>query len=217
MALEQEELVITSGADIFATFPQVSMNDHITAIFGTSALAPTVARCTPVGFNATTGFYGVWAAPAPTVITVDVDGTIVVDGVATASIDVSADTAEIVAGKLLAIGVEATVTEATDVFTVTLDGAVQVANVPVVTAAGNTVVDGTSTYGLSTIVGFMWPDEKLLSATEQVHAEVFVSGRIAYEYIEDTVDAGDVTALVAELKTNALSRGIVVEGLPNIH
>jgi hypothetical protein len=219
MALEQTELATYSADDIFAVFPQVSMNDHVTSIFGASAGAETLARCAPVGFNSTTGYYGAWVAPVPTVLHIEADGAITVDGTATAAVDVSADTPAIVEAKLLAIGVQSTVTEDTDVFTVTLDGATQVAIVPTVTVAGvgNTVTAGTSTYGLSTIVGFVWPDEIDLNATLQVQGEVMVKGRIAYSYIEDTVAAGDVTALQTELKNNAMSRGLIIEGLPNIH
>ena len=83
--------------------------------------------------------------------------------------------------------------------------------------AAKTVTAGTATYGLHTIRGFVWPDEFTLDATNQVHGEVMVEGRIPYAPIAATVAAGDVTALQAELKSTMLGRSIIVEDLPNIH
>ena len=231
MALEQEELVTRSGSNIFADFPQVSMNDHITAIFGASAGAETLVRCAPVGYNDTTGFYGAWIAPDPATLVVDLTSatagtfTVTADGVVTGNIAFDA-TAAAVEAALLAVGYVVSVTLATQVYTIVFDAAPQVAVVPVLTGDVTSITGGTptatpaagtSTYGLSTIVGFVWPDEVSLSATLQVHGEVMIKGRIAYSYIEAAVDAGDVTSLATELKNNALSRGLIVEDLPNIH
>lgn len=219
MALDQKELVTSSAANVFAVYPQVSMNDQITGIFGTSTGAEELDYCTPVGYNESTGYYGAWVAPDPTVIHVEADGAITINGTATAAVDVDADTPAIVKGKLLAIGIQASVTEDTDVFTITLDGDAQISVIPTVTVAGegNTVTDGTSTYGLHNIRGFVWPETVQLSATKQVQGQIMVSGRIPLRYITDTVDAGDVAALTAELKANALDRGLIIEDLVNAH
>jgi hypothetical protein len=236
MATKQVELAQYSGSDIFAKFPQVSMNDHITAIFGASAGAEVLGRCTPVGFNKTTGFYGKWMAPAPASIVIDTDDAdggvfvITVDGVSSGNIAWNA-TAESIRTTLLGMGYVATVTKVNEIYTITFDAETQVVKVPVltgtvtgltkaggaVTAEAATVTAGTSSYGLHTVVGFVWPDEITLDATLQVQGEVMVSGRISYTYIVVNVASGDVDALKAELKNNALARDIVVEDLANIH
>lgn len=232
MATKQTPLVLASGSDIFAKFERVSMNDHITAIFGASAGAETLARCTPVGYNDSTGFYGAWVAADPTVLEVDTGGatggtfTITVDGITTATIAFDA-TEEATEAALMAIGIVATVALAAGVYTVTFGADTQVAVVPTVTGdvssltggtgEAATPTAGTSTYGTSKILGFIWPDEVGLDASLQVHGEVMVKGRISYTYIEPTVDSGDVAALQVALKSTALGRGIIVEDLANIH
>lgn len=233
MALSQPELATYSGSDIFADYEQVSMHERIVAVFGTSAGAETLSRCEPVGYNSTTGYYGMWVAPDPASIEIDTDGatggtwSMTVDGTTTGNLAYNA-TAAVVEATLLGMGYVATVALATGVYTITFDADAQVITVPVLTgdvtsltgAGGSeaaTVTAGTSTYGLNTIVGFVWPDEITLSATEQVQGTVMTAGRISYTYISPTVAAGDVTALAAELKANALSRGIIVEDLVNIH
>lgn len=233
MALEQKELVQTSGSDIFPVFEKVSMNDHITAIFAASAGAETLSRTAPVGYNDATGYYGAWVAPDPTTILLDggfTGGTfgLTVDGIVIANTVLAWDaTAALVAATILsATGVVATVVLAAGEYTITFDADTQVANLPTVDAditqltggtAAKTVTAGTSTFGLHTIRGFVWPDEVVLSATLQVHGEVMVEGRIPYASIAATVDAGDVTALAAALKSTMLGRSIIVEDLPNIH
>lgn len=236
MALEQKELVQTSSGDVFATYPQVSMNDQITAVFGTSAGAETLTYCNPVGYNESTGYYGAWVAPDPTVLEVDTDGAtggtwgITIDGIVIANTVFAYNaTAALVATTIKAeTGVEATVALDTGVYTITFDADAQVATLPTVsgdvtqlTGAGGseaaTATAGTATYGLNLIRGFVWPEEITLDATNQVQGQVMISGRIPLRYITDTVDAGDVAALEAELKRNALDRGIIVEDLVNIH
>lgn len=233
MALEKPELVQTSGSDIFAEYKKVSMHERIVAVFGTDAGASTLATCTPVGFNSTTEYYGAWVAPDPASIEIDTDGAtggtwaMTVDGQSSGNLAFNA-TAASVAAVLLGLGYDATVELAAGVYTVTFDAAPQVAEVPVLTgdvasltgAGGGeaaTVTAGASTYGLSTVVGFLWPDPVTLSATEQVQTVIFSQGRISWEDIEGTVEVADQAALATELKANALSRGIIVEDLVNIH
>lgn len=231
MATKQVELVQTSGSDIFASFERVSMNDHITAIFGASAGAETLARCAPVGFNDATGFYGAWVAPDPTVLVVTLTSssagtfTITVNGVTTGTIAFNA-TEGAVESALLAIGVVASDSLAAAVHTISFDAPTQLAALPTVSGTVSSITGGTPTavatvgtasYGLDLIRGFVWPDEVVLDASLQVHGEVMVEGRISYTYIEATVDSGDVAALAAALKSTMLGRGIIVEDLPNIH
>ena len=85
------------------------------------------------------------------------------------------------------------------------------------TAPTATVDAGASTYGLSSVLGFVWPDPVTLSATKEVQGVIMIKGRIALSDITATVASGDVAALTAELKANALARGIIVEDLANIH
>jgi hypothetical protein len=235
MALEQKDLVEYTSADIFAEYPQVSMHERIVAEFGTAAGADLLARCTPVGFNSTTGYYGEWLAADPTILTVDIDGStggtwgLTVDGIVIANTVFAHNaTAALVEATILAsTGIVASVDLTAGVYTITFDAPAQVS--AIVVAAGDvtqltggttpTAVEtaGTSTYGLSTIVGFVWPDEIQLSATLTVQDVIMTQGRISYTYISPTVAVGDVTALAAELKANAMSRGIIVEDLPQIH
>ena len=90
MALEQKELITTSGSSIFAAFERVSMNDHITATFAASAGAETLERCSPVVYNDATGYYGAWIAPDPTTILLDGEFTggtfgLTIDGIVIAN------------------------------------------------------------------------------------------------------------------------------------
>lgn len=233
MALTQKELVTTSASNIFAVHKKVSMHERLVAVFGTSAGAETLETCTPVGFNSTTGYYGAWVAPDPASIEIDTGGAtggtwfITVDGTSTGTLAYNA-TAAVVEATLLGMGYDATVELAAGVYTITFDAAPQVTIVPVLTGdvasltggtgEAATVTAGSSTYGLNTVVGFVWPDEIVLSATEQVQGTIFVSGRISYaDDIKDTVAVADQAALESELKANALSRGIIVEDLVNVH
>jgi hypothetical protein len=232
MALEQPELVTNSAADIFAVYKKVSMHERLVGVFGTSVGAETLETTSPVGFNSATEYYGAWVAPDPASIEVDTGGAtggtwvMTVDGLTTGTFAYNA-TAAVVAQRLLGLGYDATVALATGVYTITFDAAPQVSVVPVLTGSvasltggsgeAVTVDAGASTFGLSSIVGFVWPDEVTLSATEQVNGVIFIAGRISYTDIVATVAVGDVDALAAELKANALSRGIIVEDLVNIH
>lgn len=232
MALSQPELAEYSGSDIFADFEQVSLHERIVAIFGTDASASTLSRCTPVGFNSTTGYYGAWIAPDAASIEIDTGGAtggtwfITVNGTSTGTLAYNA-TAAVVTATLLGMGYVATVDLTTGVYTITFDAQTQIANVPTLTGdvasltggsgEAATVTAGTSTYGLNKIIGFVWPDEIVLNATTQVQGTIMTEGRIAYSYISATVDSGDVAALATELKSEALARGIIVEGLANIH
>lgn len=217
MAIQDTKTIPNESADdIFAVHKNVTMDQQKIWLFGAVAADETVPTAYPLGFNESTGNAGKWMAPDPTVVTVSVDGTIVVNGVATASIDVSADTPDIVQAKLRAIGIESTVTEATDVFTVTLDGDEQVSTVPTVTATSNVVVDGTSTYGLHNIKGIVWPEPIDLKAAGEVNGVAMVYGKVQYAEMAAVVDSGDLTALEAACKSELLPRGLVVEELTQV-
>ena len=231
MALEQKELVQTSAANVFAVYPQVSMNDQITGIFGTSAGAEELDYCTPVGYNESTGYYGAWVAPDPTVLVVTLTSaasgnwTVTANGVTTANIAYNATAAAVVEAIRL-IGHDVTVSKEEAVYTITFGDEADITTLPTVsgTVSGITggsptavATAGTATYGLHNIRGFVWPETVQLSATKQVQGQIMVSGRIPLRYITDTVDAGDVAALTAELKANALDRGLIIEDLVNAH
>jgi hypothetical protein len=231
MALEQKELMTETTGDQFSVYKKVSMHERITAVFGTSAGAETLATCSPVGYNSSTGWYGAWVAPDAASIVIDLTGatagswSMTVDGVATGSLAWNV-TAESVRTTLLGMGYVASVELAASVYTIVFDANAQIIEVPVLT--GNvgaitggtptaTVTAGSSSFGLDRIVGFVWPEEITLSATEQVNGVIMTQGRIAYSEIAATVDPGDVTDLDAALKSETLSRGIIVEDLVNIH
>ena len=231
MALEQKELVTTSAANVFAVYPQVSMNDQITGIFGTSAGAEELDYCAPVGYNESTGYYGAWVAPDPTVLVVTLtdassgNWTVTANGVTTANIAYNA-TAAAVTEAIRLIGHGVTVVKAAAVYTITFGSEADIYTLPTVsgTVSGITggsptavATAGTATYGLHNIRGFVWPETVQLSATKQVQGQIMISGRIPLRYITDTVDAGDVAALTAELKANAMDRGLIIEDLVNAH
>ncbi len=216
MSLKTDALASTPEADAFADHKKVEMTQQKTFMFDAVSADETLPTCMPVGFNETTGNAAKWMAPDPTVVTVDADGTVVVNGVATASIDVSADTPAIVQAKLRAIGVEAVVTEATDVFTITLSGEDQVSVVPTVTAAGNAVVDGTSTFGTHKIKGIVWPEPIDLDDTDEVQKVCMVYGNVDYTELEAVVASGDVAALKAACREDLLPRGLNVQNLSQV-
>lgn len=232
MATQIPEYKSNSATDIFANYKKVSMHERSVAVFGTSAGAETLATCTPVGFNASTGYYGAWVAPDPASVVIDIDGStggnwyITVGGISTGNFAHNA-TAALVKATLLGMGYDASVKLAAGVYTITFDAPAQLAAVPALagnvaaltggTAPKATVDAGASTYGLSSVLGFVWPDPVTLSATNEVQGVIMIKGRIALSDITATVASGDVAALTAELKANALARGIIVEDLVNIH
>jgi hypothetical protein len=234
MALEKKALVTTSDPNIFAVYRQVSMNDQITAIFGTSAGAEKLNYCTPVGFNGTTQYYGAWMAPAPTKLVVTIDGStggtwgLTYNGVVLANTTFAHnEAAALVKATLASRGINATVVLATGVYTITFDSDVDVSNLPTVsgdvtqltggTTPTATATAGTASYGTHVIRGFVWPETIKLSASVQVQGQVMVAGRIPYRFIAENVKEADLDALKAELKRTPLGRGIIVEDLVNIH
>jgi len=230
MALVPKTLTSTGGS--FPNQSRVSMNDHITAVFGSVAADATLTYCTPAGYNESTGFYGAWVAPDPASVEIDTGGAtggtffITVNGVSTGTqaYNVSAVALTEV---LRAMGYTATVTLDTGVYDVSFNADSEVQTVPTLTGdvasltdgsgEAATVTAGASTYGLSALKGFIWPEEVNVVTTGEVHGEVMTKGRIDYRDIEPTVDSGDVAALETEIKRSALGRGLIVEGLPNIH
>ncbi len=231
MALNQKELVQASSGDVFAARPQVSMNDQITAIFGTSATEDKLTYCTPVGYNESTGFYGEWIAPDPTVLVVTsgTGGTwgLTYNGVVLANTTFAHNaTAALVKATLASRGIDASVELDTGVYTITFDSDKDVAVLPVVagdvtqlTGGSPSAVPtaGTATLGLHVIRGFVWPEEVQLDDTNEVQGKVMVQGRLPYRNIASTQAAGDLAALQVELKRTPLGRGIIVEDLVNIH
>jgi len=235
MALNQTELITESSTEVFPNQAQVSMNDQITAVFGTSAGEETLGYCQAVGYNETTGYYAQWMAPDPTVLEVDTGGAtggtwgLTIDGIAIANSTFANDaSAALVAATILAeTGVDATVALDAGVYTITFDADTQVANLPTVTGdvtqltggtdEAATATAGTASYGTHIIRGFVWPTKITLDDTNQVQGQVMVQGRIPYDAIADNEEAGDLTALQTELKRTPLGRGIIVEDLVNIH
>ena len=230
MALQQKELVTTGGS--FPNPSRVSMNEHITAVFGSVAADETITYCTPVGYNSSTGYYGKWVAPDAASIEVDTGGAtggtffITVNGVTTGDQAYNV-TAAALTEVLRGMGYDATVALAAGVYTIAFDADAEIAAVPTLTGdvssltggsgEAATVTAGASTYGLSSLVGFVWPEEIDLLAAGEVQGDVMTQGRIDFADIESTVDSGDVAALQAEIKRTALGRALIVEGVTNIH
>ena len=195
MAIQPRPDTPTVGSDdAFAVFKKVEMTQQKTWKFAAVAADETLATATPVGFNEATGNAAKWMAPDPTVVVLNEDGVITVDGQSTGTIDVSAATEDTVKAALLALGIVATVSEATDVFTITLDGDAQVTTVPTVSVTGatNTVTDGEG-LGVCMVKG-MWD----------------------FSEMEAVVDAGDVAALTAACQTELLGQCLNVQNLKQV-
>lgn len=219
MAIQPRPDTPTVGSDdAFAVFKKVEMTQQKTWKFAAVAADETLATATPVGFNEATGNAAKWMAPDPTVVVLNEDGVITVDGQSTGTIDVSAATEDTVKAALLALGIVATVSEATDVFTITLDGDAQVTTVPTVSVTGatNTVTDGTSTYGTHKIKGIVWPEPIDLKAAGEVLGVCMVKGMVDFSEMEAVVDAGDVAALTAACQTELLGQCLNVQNLKQV-
>lgn len=212
------ETPVEGSANAFAIYKKVEVDQQKTWVFGAVAADELLPTCTPVGFNEATGNAAKWMAPDPTVIVLNEDGAVTIDGQATGTIDVSAATVATVKGELLALGITATVTEATDVFTITLDGEAQVTTVPTVSATGatNTVTDGTSTFGTHKIKGIVWPEPIQLDDTDEQQGVCMAYGNVDFSELEAVVETADVAALTTACKTELLPRGLNVQNLTQV-
>lgn len=221
MANKTDNLATYGTEPGFAVHKKVVVGPQspIVGIFGTEATSKCLATCTPLGFNESTGQYGEWVAPDPTVVVLNEDGVITVDGQDTGTIDVSAATEATVTAELLALGINASVVEVADVFTVTFDGEAQVNVAPTVTVTGatNTVTAGTSTFGLHRIQGIVYPNVAQLDDADTVQGNVMTDGEVSFDEIEAVIDAGDVAACKAACKSQTLATGLKVHDIPNIH
>ena len=125
MTLQDMEIPSAASANtLFRNHGRINSRYEATVTFGTDAGASELAVLTPCGMNASTGKWGAWVAPDPTVLTITLTGatggtfTITVNGVTTSALAYNASAATVVAA-LLAIGVTATDTLGSSIHTIT--------------------------------------------------------------------------------------------------
>lgn len=236
MAIQANALKTAAAADsIMTPNKRISVKDGQGSVqnvtFGNVTAAPLLAVCYPVGFNKTTGKFAPWSKPAAAKLVVDLTSaasgnwTVTAGGVTTGNIAYNA-TAVVVKAALAAIGYNVTVTLASSVYTITFDAETEVNVVPTVsgTVSGITggsptavATAGTSTNGTHKIVGFVYPNDVQIHATNDVIGVIARKCQIAYAEIAALVASGDVTALETALKDGLFDKGIVVQGLTGVH
>ena len=159
MTLNREPKQNFSTEDILTPNQRIVSENDINVTFAATDSAAVLAVGYPVGYNESTGDHAPWMAPDATVSVITLTGatggtfTITVNSATTGAIAYDA-TAAVVAGALRGIGVTATVTLDTLVYTITFDGEAQVKVLPTVSAnlagitgdvsEGVTVSDGTA-------------------------------------------------------------------------
>lgn len=224
---------VESADDIFAVPKKVEMPQQKIWLFGAVAADETVPTAYPIGFNETTGNAAKWMAPDPTVLVVDLTSStagtwgITVDGIVIANTVLAFDaTAELVAATIKAsLGVIATVELATSVYTITFDAEAQVSNLPTVTGDVTQITGGTptatptagtATLGTHKIKGIVWPEPIDLSDSGEKNGVCMVYGNVDFSEMEAVIASGDVTALKAACREEALPRGLNVQNLTQV-
>ena len=231
MALQDTTIPVNAAANsLLKPHSRINSRYEGTVTFGTDSGASTLSVLNPCGKNDVTDQWGAWVAPDPTIMTVTLTSatagnfTLTVNGVTTGNIAYNASTADVVAA-LAAIGVKATCSLATAVYTVTFTDLKLQAVLPTVSGdvsgiTGGTptavATAGTATNGLHDIRGFVYPEEVTLSATEDTLVVISMSAEIYYDAILATVDSGDEDALKVALKDGLIAKGFQIQGLPNI-
>jgi len=229
MANKSDSMAARSAENIFGKFPKIRSLFQLPFVFDTNAAGPTLGPGYPVGVNSSTGNYGAWMAPDPTVLVVSLVSssagtfTITVNGVVTATIAYDATAAEVEAA-LLTIGYSASVDLTAEVHTVSFDADGQVAVLPTVTGDVTSITGGsptavatagTATLGLDKITGFVWFEDIVLDDTDTVQGVVIIKGELSFDEIEALVDVGDVAACRAACKVIA-QNGLIVRDIGNI-
>ena len=167
MTLNREPKQNFSTEDILTPNQRIVSENDINVTFAATDSAAVLAVGYPVGYNESTGDHAPWMAPDATVSVITLTGatggtfTITVNGATTGAIAYNA-TIAVVAGSLRSIGVTATVTLDTLVYTVTFDNEAQIKVLPTVSAdlsgiTGDvsesvTVADGTAQVASPTIM-----------------------------------------------------------------
>jgi len=232
MATQPHTTPTASADDVFAVHKKVEMLQQKTWKFAQASADATLATCTPVGFNETTGEADVWMAPDPTVLLVDggfTGGTwgLTIDGIVIANTVLAFNaTAALVAATILAsTGIAASVDLTTGAYTVTFDSEQHVTALPTVTCdvtqltggtPAATVTAGTASTGLHKIKGIVWPEPIDVTDAGEVMGVVMVAGNVDYNELVDVVAAGDVAALKTACQETLLPRGLNVQNLTQV-
>jgi len=232
MTLKVDALATTPTADAYAVHKKVEMTQQKTWTFGAVAADKTLATCTPVGFNSSTGDAAEWMAPDPTVLLLDggfTGGTfgLTVNGIVIANTVLAwnASAALVAATIKASTGVIASVDLTAGAYTITFDAETEVTTLPTVDAditqltggtAAKTNTAGTATYGTHNIKGIVWPEPIDLDDTLEVQKVCMVAGNVDFDELEAVVAAGDVTALKAACREELLPRGLNVQNLTQV-
>ncbi len=139
MALDYRSQMNFSTEDILTPNERIVSEKDLNVSFAAVDSAAVLGVGYPVGFNESTLNHAPWMAPDATVAVVTLTGatggsfTITVNGATTVAIAYNAAVA-VVAGALRSIGIDASVTLDTLVYTITFDGEAQVKVLPTVSA-----------------------------------------------------------------------------------
>lgn len=204
------------------------MFDDIADLLALPTVSATLTSITGATGEDTGVTVGTVLVPDPTILTIDIGTasggtfTITIDGVTTTAIAFNAADAALDAAILAATGIVTT----TSSFVVTFGAIPQLLALPIVsgniielTGAGVLIatVAGTATNGQDVIKGFVYPETKTLSATEDTLVVCCVKGELFYDDILATISAGDEAALKVALKADLIAAGYVIQGLPGIN
>lgn len=199
----------------------------------------TLAQLTPLAFSDTLRQWIPWSGKRNEISTITKSGTVsggtytlTVQGETTAAIAYNANAATIQAALLLLGVIDSGDVVVTDVgggatgggSTVLTFGGKFASGVIVVSLDGASLTGGGS-YALaetqagkdqSGVRGFVWPDEVVLDADEEVLGQVMLAGRVHYADI--VLPAGETeSVLKADLQNNARSLGLIIQGLEEVH
>lgn len=170
MVLDRRASVNRAAANtLLSPNEQISAKMNINVSLAAADSAAVLGIGYPMGFNSTTGKHAPWMAPDPTVVVITLTGAtggtfgMTINDLASepTAFDFDISAAELQA-RLLAFGFDTTVVLGTLIYTITFDGAAQLAVLPTVTAdlslitgdlgEGVTVSDGTAQDESSTIM-----------------------------------------------------------------
>ena len=228
MTLNREPKQNFSTEDILTPNQRIVSENDINVTFAAANSAAVLSVGYPVGYNESTGNHAPWMAPDATVSVITLTGatggtfTITVNTATTGAIAYNA-TAAAVAGYLRGIGVTATVTLDTLVYTITFDGEAQVKVLPTVTAnlsgiTGDvtesvTVSDGTAQIASPTVLNIsLGIDVPATGGTFTVTYAGNASAAIAFD-----ASALDIRTAVLAISTGPpASVTVTRDGLSNI-
>ena len=211
MTLNREPKQNFSTEDILTPNQRIVSENDINVTFAVTDSAAVLAVGYPVGYNESTGDHAPWMAPDATVSVITLTGatggtfTITVNGATTGAIAHNA-TAAAVAGYLRGIGVTASVSLGTLIYTITFDGEAQVKVLPTVSAdlAG---ITGDVTESVTVSDGTAQPSDPTILHISTGATVAATGGNFTITYDGNTSGAIDWAATADEIATAVLAIG----------